>query len=224
MDLNVAGLASGFDWKTMVDQLADIERSQQRRLRVDQSTYQFKNQILGSIGSQLESLETKAEALGKTDLYDSRTVTSTESHLTAIASSGTASGDYNFDIFQMATAAKQLGTSNIGKNLTATNSLATAGFSIGITAGTFTVEGTQVTIATTDTVNEVISRITTNVANLKRNIGTNKVKRRSKVFGLQMRRKSHSGSIQTGKLTLNGCSEEKQFNPTGMRNQGIPVR
>jgi len=166
MDLNVAGLASGFDWKTMVDQLADIERSQQRRLRVDQSTYQFKNQILGSIGSQLESLETKAEALGKTDLYDSRTVTSTESHLTAIASSGTASGDYNFDIFQMATAAKQLGTSNIGKNLTATNSLATAGFSIGITAGTFTVEGTQVTIATTDTVNEVISRITTNVANV----------------------------------------------------------
>ena len=57
MDLNVAGLASGFDWKTMVDQLADIERSQQRRLRTDQSDYNLKKGLLANIGSQLETLE-----------------------------------------------------------------------------------------------------------------------------------------------------------------------
>lgn len=166
MDLNVAGLASGFDWKTMVDQLADIERSQQRRLRLDQNVFKLKNSLLGSIGGLLETLENKAEALGKTDLYDSRTVTSSESHLTANASSGTASGDYRFKIYQMATAAKQSGTSDIGKKLTTTNSLATAGFSIGISAGTFTVDGTQITIATTDTVDAVIARITADVANV----------------------------------------------------------
>ncbi|MDP6035581.1 MAG: flagellar cap protein FliD N-terminal domain-containing protein, partial [Verrucomicrobiota bacterium] len=74
MDLNVAGLASGFDWKTMVDQLADIERSRQRVLRNDQSTYDLKKSLLTSIGGQLESLEEKSESLSKTDLYDSRTV------------------------------------------------------------------------------------------------------------------------------------------------------
>ncbi len=139
MDLNVAGLASGFDWKTMVDQLADIERSRQRVLLNDQSTYDLKKSLLTSIGGQLESLEEKAESLSKTDLYDSRTVNSTETHLTATAGSGTASGDYQFDIYQMATAAKQLGTSDIGKKITATNPLETAGFSVAITAGTLTI-------------------------------------------------------------------------------------
>jgi len=169
MDLNVAGLASGFDWKTMVDQIADIERGRQRTLLADQGTYELKKSLLSSIGGKLESLENKAEALANTELYDSRTVNSSETHLTASASAGTASGDYQFDIYQMATTAKQLGTSDIGKKITATNSLETAGFSVAITAGSFTVDGTQITIATTDTVNDVISRITSNVSNVTAN-------------------------------------------------------
>ncbi|MBO36177.1 MAG: hypothetical protein CMO64_08310 [Verrucomicrobiales bacterium] len=173
MDLNVAGLASGFDWKTMVDQLADIERSQQRRLRMDQSSYNMKKGLLGSIGNLLETLENKAEALAKADLFDARTVTSSENHLAATASTGTASGDYRFKIYQMATAAKQQGTADIGKSLTTTNSLATAGFSIAITAGTFTVDGTQITIATTDTVDAVVSRITNDVANVTASYDSN---------------------------------------------------
>ena len=126
MDLNVAGLASGFDWKTMVDQLADIERSQQRTLQVDQTTYDLKKSLLTGMGTELIALENKAEALANTQLYDSRTVNSSESHLTATATAGTASGDYKFDIYQMATAAKQLGISDIGKKITTTNSLETA--------------------------------------------------------------------------------------------------
>ena len=177
MDLNVAGLASGFDWKTMVDQLADIERSRQRTLLEDQGTYDLKRSLLTSIGGKLESLENKAEALANTELYDSRTVNSSETHLTASASAGTASGDYQFEIYQMATAAKQLGTSDIGKKITTTNSLETAGFSVSITAGTFTVDGTQITIATSDTVDAVISRITSNVANVTASYasGTDKI-------------------------------------------------
>ena len=177
MELNVAGLASGFDWKTMVDQLADIERGQQRVLRSEQSTYNIKKSLLNSIGSKLEKLEDKAEALAKTTLYDTRTVNSSETHMTASASAGTASGDYKFDIYQMATSAKQVGTSDIGKKITAGNSLSTAGFSVALSAGTFTVGGTQITIATTDTVTDVINRITTNVSNVTASYdsGTDKI-------------------------------------------------
>ena len=69
MDLNVAGLASGFDWKTMVDQIADIERGRQRTLLADQGTYELKKSLLSSIGGKLESLENKAEALANTELW-----------------------------------------------------------------------------------------------------------------------------------------------------------
>ena len=97
----------------MVDQIADIERGRQRTLLADQGTYELKKSLLSSIGGKLESLENKAEALANTELYDSRTVNSSETHLTASASAGTASGDYQFDIYQMATTAKQLGTSRM---------------------------------------------------------------------------------------------------------------
>ena len=177
MDLNVAGLASGFDWKSMVDQIADIERGQQRRLEVDQGTYNLKKSLLSGMGDELVALENKAEALADTELYDSRTVNSSNTHLTASATAGTASGDYQFDIFQMATAAKQIGTSDIGNTITPGNSLSTAGFSTTVSAGTFTVDGTLITIATTDTVNDVISRITSNVANVTASYdsGTDKI-------------------------------------------------
>ena len=176
-EMALSGLASGFDWKTMVDQLADIERGQQRVLRSEQSTYNIKKSLLNSIGSKLEKLEDKAEALAKTTLYDTRTVNSSETHMTASASAGTASGDYKFDIYQMATSAKQVGTSDIGKKITAGNSLSTAGFSVALSAGTFTVGGTQITIATTDTVTDVINRITTNVSNVTASYdsGTDKI-------------------------------------------------
>ena len=114
MELNVAGLVSGFDWKSMVDQLADVERAPQRRMRVEQNTIYKKNTAYSSLKSQLTSLKTTAETLKDTDLYDSRTVTSSESHVTATADAGTSSGDYRFEIYQMATSAKQLGATDVG--------------------------------------------------------------------------------------------------------------
>ena len=82
----------------MVDQLADVERAPQRRMRVEQNTIYKKNNAYSSLKSQLTSLKTTAETLKDTDLYDSRTVTSSESHMTATADAGTSSGDYRFEI------------------------------------------------------------------------------------------------------------------------------
>ena len=56
MDLNVTGLASGFDWKSMVDQLTDIERAPQRRMRGEQAGIRSKNAAYTSLNTQLTSL------------------------------------------------------------------------------------------------------------------------------------------------------------------------
>ena len=101
MELNVSGLVSGFDWKSMVDQLSDVERAPQRRMRVEQNTIYKKNSAYTSLKSQLTSIKTTSEKLKDTDLYDSRTVTSSESHATATADAGTSSGDYRFEISSM---------------------------------------------------------------------------------------------------------------------------
>ncbi len=163
MDLNVAGLASGFDWKSMVDKLADIERGPQTRLRADQTSQNSKNSLLSTLAGQLATLETKAEALSKTELFDSRSVTSSETHTAATASAGTATGDYRFEFYQMASASKVHGGSDTGSDVTAGNSLSTAGFSTPVTAGTITVQGKQVTVSLSDTLTATLAAIQTAV-------------------------------------------------------------
>ena len=147
----------------MVDQLADVERAPQRRMRVEQNTIYKKNSAYSSLKSQLTSLKTTAETLKDTDLYDSRTVTSSESHMTATADAGTSSGDYRFEIYQMATSAKQLGATDVGAAVSTSAAISSAGLSIPITAGTVTVQGAQVTVDTDDSLTTTLDAIKTAV-------------------------------------------------------------
>ena len=163
MELNVAGLVSGFDWKSMVDQLANLERAPQRRMRVEQNTIHKKNSAYTSLKSELTSLQTTAKTLKDSDLYDSRTVTSSESHVTATADAGTSSGDYRFELYQMATSAKQLGATDVGAAVSTSAAISSAGLSIPITAGTVTVQGAQVTVDTDDSLTTTLDAIKTAV-------------------------------------------------------------
>ncbi|MEK7780998.1 MAG: flagellar filament capping protein FliD [Verrucomicrobiota bacterium] len=165
MDLGLSGLVSGLDWRTLVDQLADAERTPQTRLRIEQTTLGKQNTAYAAIQTQLEALQTRVTALKDSALYDTRlTNTSDDSRATATASAGTTLGLYSFDITQLATAAKQLGTAGAGSSLSATNDvsglvLSDAAFATAITAGTITVNGKQITVATTDTLQTVFDNI-----------------------------------------------------------------
>lgn len=165
MDLGLSGLVSGLDWKTLVDQLADAERTPQTRLRIEQTTLGKQNTAYAAIQTQLEALQTRVAALKDSALYDTRlTNTSDDSRATATAAAGTTLGLYAFNITQLATAAKQVGTTGAGSSLSASNDvsglvLSNAAFATAITAGTITVNGKQITIATTDTLQTVFDNI-----------------------------------------------------------------
>ena len=163
MELNVAGLVSGFDWKSMVDKLADVERAPQRRMRGEQNTINRKNSAYTSLKSELTSLQTTAKTLKDSDLYDSRKVTSSDSHMTATADAGTSSGDYRFDIYQMATSAKQLGATDVGAAVITSSAISSAGLSIPIIAGTVTVQGKQITVDTDNSLTTTLAAIKTAV-------------------------------------------------------------
>ncbi len=167
MDLGLSGLVSGLDWKTLVDQLAEAERAPQNRLRSDQSVLQKQNSAYASINTQLGKLQEKVTTLKDSLLFDSRLAgTSNEANATATTADGTALGAYVFNFTQLATAARQAGASGVGVSLSATNDvsglvLSDAAFSAAVTAGTFTVNGKQITIAATDTLQSVFDQIAT---------------------------------------------------------------
>ena len=166
MELGLSGLASGFDWRTLVNQLADVERSPQKRLRAEQGTLFNRNNAYGSIKTQLSVLKNRTDNLSSNDVLQARKATTSDSTiLSATASAGTASGTYAFNVTQLATASKTAGALGVGANLYPTSdvtsgTLANKGFNPPISAGTITVDGKQITIdPTVDTLKDVFDRI-----------------------------------------------------------------
>ena len=164
-DLGISGLASGFDWRSLVDQLAEVERAPQRRLRTEQTQLQQRNNAYASIATQLGVLNSRVIALKEPSLFDSRrTVVSDTTRATATAQAGASLGSYTLNVTQRATASVRQGAGNAGAALNATNDvsavlLGNAGFATAATPGTFTVNGKTITVASTDTLQAVFDRI-----------------------------------------------------------------
>jgi flagellar hook-associated protein 2 len=167
MDLGVSGLASGFDWKTLVGQLADVERAPQAQLLTEQNGIQQQSNAYTSIKTDLGVLQNRITALQAPALFDARKAQSSNTNAASVtASAGAPLGIYAFAFSQLATSARQTGTTNIGAPLSSTNDvsgvvLSGAGVNTAITAGTFTVNGKQVTVSTDQTLQQVFDAINT---------------------------------------------------------------
>jgi len=165
--LAVSGLASGMNWQTTVQELAAAERGPETQWKNQQTALTAQNAAFTTIQSDLTKLQTDLKALQDPTLYKSALAQSSISSIaTASAVSGAAAGSYIFNISQLATAAQMNGHGNISQNLVpdgnpADVTIGTAGFSTPVTAGTFMVDGAQVNIASTDTLQDVFNHIAT---------------------------------------------------------------
>lgn len=164
-DLSVAGLASGFDWKSVVDQLVTVERAPQAVMRKEQTTIQQRGDAYDIIQSQLTTLQAKAKTLQDATLFDSRATASSDiTKATATASGSTPIGTYSFNVTSLATSTLLRSASDMGGPLSLSSTvddvyLDSAAFGAAVTAGTFTVNGKQVTVATTDKLSAVFANI-----------------------------------------------------------------
>src|ERR1051325_9833046 len=104
VDLSISGLATGFDWKTVVSQLAQAERAPELLWKANQATINNKNTVFGRIKTFLSALQTDVQALKDAKLFASRTATSSDSTIaTASADASTALGTFTFNVTQLAT-------------------------------------------------------------------------------------------------------------------------
>lgn len=169
MALQVAGLASNFDWKSFVDQIMEVERTPASRLETERAANTQKVTLLTMLGTKLTALQDAARVLKADTLFGKRTATlsSDTSRWAAAAGTDTAVGSYQFVVSQLATVASRKGAANVGTALNATSGdvsgLTLANLPIGqaITPGTFSVNGKQVTVALTDSLQDVFNAIST---------------------------------------------------------------
>lgn len=167
--LQVAGLASNFDWKAFVDQIMELERRPADRLETEKALNSQKVSLLSTLGTKLSALESASDGLKVAGLFNRRSASSstTGSTWSASATSGTAIGGYEIAVSQLATHASLAGAGNIGSALNPSSddvsglTLANLPVSQAVTAGTFTVNGQQVTVALTDSLQDVFDAIST---------------------------------------------------------------
>ena len=165
--LAVSGLASGMNWTSIVQELGNAERAPETQWQNQQTTIAAQNASYATITSDLTTLQTDTQNLLDPSFYRTVAATSSDSSVaTANAASGTPAGSYKFNIQQLATAAQIVGASNISQVLDpggdpSTVTVGSAGFVTPVTAGTFSVNGAQVNIATTDSLQTVFNNIST---------------------------------------------------------------
>ena len=166
-DLAITGLASGMNWSTVISELAQAERSPETQWENQITSLNSQSTAYTAIDGDLTALQTDVENLQSSSLYTNTSVQSSNSAVaTATSGSGTTLGNFTFNISQLATAAQMNGTSHVSQAISPDGNLndvtvGTAGFSTPITAGTFTVDGAQVTVATTDSLQQVFNNIAT---------------------------------------------------------------
>jgi flagellar hook-associated protein 2 len=164
-DLQVTGLASGMNWATVITELANAERAPEAQWDDQISSLDAQNAAYTTIAGDLATLQTDIEALQNSSLYTGTTSQSSNTDVATANSDSTAPlGTYTFNITQLATAAQLNGATNISQALSPSGDLSsvtigTAGFATPVTAGTFSVDGAQVSIATTDSLQQVFSNI-----------------------------------------------------------------
>jgi flagellar hook-associated protein 2 len=167
VNLALSGLASGFNWQNLVNELAAAERSPETQMKAQITTLQKQESDYTAINSAMQTLDNDLTTLQDPTFFESATTSSSDTSVaTAAAAKGAPIGNYSFDITQLATATEQVGVSHSGAALSSSGDvsslvLSNAAFATPVTAGTFTVDGAQVTVNTTDTLQQVFDNIST---------------------------------------------------------------
>jgi len=162
--LQLSGLASGFDWKSFVDTIMDLERAPANRLETEKTKNLTRVSALNGLETRLGDLRSAVAVLSAPEAFGTRSVTA--GTWTATAAAGSAVGSHTFNVTRLATASRLQGAADIGAALAPTAdvsglTLASLGASATPTAGFFSVNGARVTIATTDSLQDVFTAIST---------------------------------------------------------------
>jgi flagellar hook-associated protein 2 len=162
--LQLSGLASGFDWKSFVDQIVSYERAPAARMQSDIAANQLKLTSLTGVENRVNDLRAAVKALNADDVFGARSAASASSGWSVSAGSTATSGSYLFEVTRRATAARWLGSDSIAAPLAPTNdvsgvTVATLGTATTPSAGVFTVNGKRVEVGLADSLQDVFASI-----------------------------------------------------------------
>jgi flagellar capping protein FliD len=165
-DLRLTGLASGMDWQPIVDKLIELEAIPKQRLEREKQENAAKVSDLGTLKSQLTTLQSAASALQNDSLFNSRKVNLADpaSGLSASAAVGALTGDFRVQVESLATQTEMSSGNRTSVKLSAgidvKDKLSNLPLHTSITTGTFTISGKTFSISSLDiTLEDLLSQV-----------------------------------------------------------------
>ncbi|HEY3864105.1 MAG TPA: flagellar filament capping protein FliD [Verrucomicrobiae bacterium] len=165
--LALSGLASGINWTSIINDMAQADSAPITQMQTEQTKVNSQNTDYQTIGADLANLQKDIKTLSNPSFFQNTTTSSSDSSVaTATTRSGTPVGAYTFAVTQLATAAAQHGSTVNAQGISSTSNvsgveLGSTAFADPITAGTFTINGQKITIASTDSLQSVFTQIST---------------------------------------------------------------
>lgn len=161
MGMALSGLASGFDWKSIVDQLIEVSRAPQNRMVKEKSSLASKSSAINEIKGLVSTFKSSLTSLVSEEaLYKkSATFKDTSTNWTASASKDSPAGEYKFNLLTTATTSKLTGSGDLVADIDTSADISEISVGRTIKAGYFTVNGEKITIATTDSLDDIFGKI-----------------------------------------------------------------
>ena len=166
--IQITGLASGLNWQNIINELVTADSAGQTQVKTQQTKVNNQVTALASLSSDMTNLESSVFSLEDPSLFGNVTATSTTpgSAWAVSASTGTAPGSYTIAVGQPATPTTLQGAGRVSGGLSSTDdvtgvTVATAATAVPITAGSFTVDGQQIPVTTTESLQDVFTAIST---------------------------------------------------------------
>lgn len=184
---NFDGVVSGLSTTNIISAMMKLEQGPLNQLNAQQTRVQSRDSAYQALEAQVSALQASLHTLLLPSNVNAKSVaSSTATVATATANSGASNASYALTVDHVATATTvssstwNAGTSKwvvspMGAGLKgAPTTLANAGFGTAPTAGTFTINGVQVTISnpTTQTLDDVVNAINTNVTTVQASVTT----------------------------------------------------
>lgn len=149
--ISFGGIASGLDTNSIIDALMQLEQRPIADAQARLAKQQQRQTTLNTITSSIANLGSTATGLKDASIVGAKRATTSQLpseslKLTASAGSSAAVGSFTVDVLGLATASRTQSTVALGSPVTQNVALADAGFTLPVTVGTFSVNGTTFTI------------------------------------------------------------------------------
>lgn len=138
------------------------ERIPQARLRTEQTENTEKRDTLQLLETKLNALNTNVAKFNDASLFNSKTTDYSDDTLGITATAGTSAseGTYEVTVSQLASTSKRVGTTDVGGTIgSASTVISNLNLATDITEGTFFINGQEITVQETDTLQDVFDGI-----------------------------------------------------------------